>query len=333
MRANRPRMHKGAAWRGVMAAAGAYGLACVLALAAGSIGADAEQAVSEAPAQQPASDQQSAAADAFAGDDTCLICHDTQGESIGRTMHARVRNPRTPAATGMMCETCHGPGALHSETQDLTAIRRFTVMAPRDVSETCASCHKREDHLQWSGSMHDTRNLSCVSCHSVHSPMSADAQLRKATISDTCAGCHLDKLAKLRRSAHMPVREGKMECTSCHSPHGSPNVRMLRTGNTVNETCTSCHAEKRGPFLFDHPPVQESCVTCHDPHGSSNDRMLAVRMPMLCQRCHIATRHPSTLYDSAQFTGQSQRVVNRACVNCHSNIHGSNHPSGSMFVR
>ena len=51
----------------------------------------------------------------------------------------------------------------------------------------------------------------------------------------------------MQRSGHMPLREGKMDCSSCHDPHGSTNVRMLKVGNWVNETCVSCHTEKRGP--------------------------------------------------------------------------------------
>jgi DmsE family decaheme c-type cytochrome len=125
-----------------------------------------------------------------------------------------------------------------------------------------------------------------------------------------------------------------MECSSCHNPHGSQNVKMLREGHSVNESCASCHAEKRGPFLFEHAPGRESCVTCHDPHGSNNERMLVARLPMLCQRCHIATRHPGSIYDEAQLNvAKSNRIVGRGCVNCHSNIHGSNHPSGNRFVR
>ena len=131
------------------------------------------------------------------------------------------------------------------------------------------------------------------------SPRSQKAQLKAADQLKLCVNCHRDKVAKLDKSGHMPVREGKMECSSCHNPHGSTNVRLLKTGNTINESCTSCHAEKRGPYLFEHAGITgDSCATCHDPHGSSNDRMLVAKLPFLCQRCHNHTRHPSTIYDN-----------------------------------
>jgi mono/diheme cytochrome c family protein len=60
--------------------------------------------------------------------------------------------------------------------------------------------------------------------------------------------------------------------------------------------------------------------------------MLVTRPPMLCQRCHVATQHPSTIYD-ADLIGTSARVYARSCVTCHSAIHGSNHPSGQRFIR
>jgi hypothetical protein len=60
--------------------------------------------------------------------------------------------------------------------------------------------------------------------------------------------------------------------------------------------------------------------------------MLVAKLPMLCQRCHIGTRHPSTIYDNTVRTS-SNRLFNRGCVNCHQNIHGSNHPAGHAFLR
>ncbi len=184
--------------------------------------------------------------------------------------------------------------------------RRTSTTRPRGTSEvpgdeargaraqTCLTCHNRGTHAGWEGSTHEARNLSCTTCHSVHKPASFEQQLVKATETQLCATCHRAQVVKTERAvAHMPVREGKMSCSSCHNPHGSiSNVKALKVGNSVNESCMSCHAEMRGPVLWEHAPVRENCATCHDPHGSSNDRMLVVRMPMLCQRCHVATRHP-----------------------------------------
>lgn len=267
----------------------------------------------------------------YVGSDTCITCHDSEGKSLAKTEHARAANPRTPMGK-QGCESCHGPGKAHVEGDgDITKIRVFPKTAPREASQVCMSCHNRGDHAFFQGSMHDSRNVSCVTCHSVHDPKSEKAQLKKVTQTELCGGCHRPQVLKLQRTAHMPLREGKMECTSCHTPHGSANLRLLKTGNYINESCVSCHSEKRGPFLFEHPPGRESCVTCHDPHGSSNERLLVAKVPMLCQRCHIGTRHPSTIYDKNALT--SVRLVGRSCVQCHENIHGSNSPSGNTFHR
>jgi DmsE family decaheme c-type cytochrome len=273
------------------------------------------------------------AASDYIGAAKCRTCHEVQAKGYTESPHARGWDERAPAAD-RGCETCHGPGRLHVEDVGASGrLRNFKKIAPRDVSETCMTCHNREEHTNWQGGMHDARNVTCVNCHSVHTPKSEKGHLRGETVVATCAPCHREKVAKLQRSGHMPVREGKMDCSSCHNQHGSTNVRMLRAGNTVNEFCASCHSEKRGPFLWDHAPVRESCITCHDPHGSGNDRMLVAKAPMLCQRCHVGTGHPVRPYDGVALTASSNRLVGRGCVNCHSNIHGSNHPSGQFFQR
>jgi DmsE family decaheme c-type cytochrome len=132
------------------------------------------------------------------------------------------------------------------------------------------------------------------------------------------------------RSSHMPLREGKMTCTSCHNPHGTLTPSLLKEVS-LNNTCYTCHAEKRGPFLWVHPPVNENCANCHDPHGSNHENMLRVAKPRLCQQCHIETRHPTSPY--GRDTGSLKFVMGRQCVSCHAVIHGSNHPSGFAFTR
>jgi DmsE family decaheme c-type cytochrome len=279
----------------------------------------------EAQAQEPAAD--------FVGSDTCLACHDDMARGVSDGPHGRAAHPRSPAAL-QGCESCHGPGSRHVEDPgDPTTILRFGEVEPRVANEACLSCHTRTPHTLWAGSAHDARNLSCGSCHSMHAPASTHAQLTAATETQVCATCHRVQVNKMQRVAHMPVPEGRMACSSCHDPHGATNVRLLREGNWINESCLSCHTEKRGPFLFEHAAGRESCVSCHDPHGSSNDRMLVARTPMLCQRCHIGTRHPSTIYDATSVQNLSNRIIGRGCVNCHQQIHGSNHPSGQALTR
>jgi DmsE family decaheme c-type cytochrome len=277
--------------------------------------------------------QSSATSGEYVGEEKCLECHEDQGKGYHETPHGRAKNLRTPAAKNT-CETCHGPGKAHVDADGDGHIQNFKTMTPRQVGETCTTCHARSEHNNWAGSKHDSRNMSCTTCHSVHEPKSVEAQLKKETVTETCVQCHKKEVAKVHRSSHMPVREGKLECTTCHNPHGSQNVKMLREGNSINEACATCHAEKRGPFLWEHAAGRENCVTCHDPHGSNNERLLVAKLPMLCQRCHVSSRHPATIYENTQLNvSKSNRAVGRSCVNCHAMIHGSNHPSGAVFFR
>jgi len=275
------------------------------------------------PAEPPSSD--------YVGEDTCLGCHEDQ--SYKGTAHGLAMNERTPAANHG-CESCHGPGKAHAESGDSTLIKRFTAMSPAAVSETCTTCHNRASHALWDGSQHDQRNISCTTCHSIHSAKGTP-QLAARNQMELCSTCHRNVTNRQHRFNHMPVREGALVCTSCHNVHGSTNVRLLRAGTTIDESCTSCHTEKRGPYLWEHAPVSESCITCHDPHGSNNDRMLVSKLPFLCQRCHVTSRHPPTVYDGYLLNNSqnANKIFSRSCTVCHQQIHGSNAPSGKAFLR
>lgn len=301
---------------------------------AAEISQSAPESSAAAPApqaQSPAKAKPSSPAAKLVGEDTCLTCHEPVKEGYFKSKHHIALDGRTPAAK-QSCETCHGAGSEHAEDPTGVSLKDFKKMSADEIDATCTTCHNRGEHALWDNSTHANRGVSCTSCHSVHSPVSEIAQLKGKTQMELCANCHRDKVSKLDRSGHMPVREGKMQCTSCHNTHGSTNAKMLRVGDSIAGLCTSCHVDKRGPFLWEHAPVSEGCTTCHDPHGSQNERMLVAKLPILCQRCHVATRHPSTIYDSGVL-GTSNRLFARSCVTCHSQIHGSNHASGQFFLR
>lgn len=281
----------------------------------------------EAKVSPPAQD-----AGAYAGADACLTCHEDQKDK--GTPHGWAFNERTPAAA-QGCESCHGPGQAHIDAGgDAAAIINPAKLSADAASETCTSCHNRASHTFWDGSQHDQRQVGCVSCHSVHQPI-GEPLLKAKDEPAMCSSCHKPITNKQNRFNHMPVREGAMACSSCHNVHGSSNIKLLKAGTTIDESCTSCHADKRGPFLWDHAPVSESCTTCHDPHGSNNDRMLVAKQPFLCQRCHVTSRHPPTIYEGylLQNSQNANKIFGRSCVVCHQTVHGSNAPSGRTFLR
>jgi DmsE family decaheme c-type cytochrome len=268
------------------------------------------------------------------GSQACLKCHVVQAASFGVTLMGKIfRNPRN-AKEKASCETCHGPGSLHVKGgggRGVGGIISFRLNDPAQDVESlnaiCLGCHEKGNRTLWRGSTHDTRGIACVNCHTVMSNVTPKAQLSMLTEADTCFQCHKNKRSEIWRTSHMPIREGKITCSTCHNAHGTYGESLLKTA-TINDTCYKCHAEKRGPFLWEHAPVRENCLNCHEAHGSINDSMLKVSRPRLCQQCHTVADHPGN--PGSVLSGTS---FNRGCSNCHVKIHGSNSPAGSQLVR
>lgn len=310
-------------------------LLLLLTLMSGSARA-AEPAAAPAPAEPPKPSY------TRGGADTCLGCHDDEATlAVFRGAHGVPGNPHAPFGHGQLqCEACHGPGGLHARRppsgQKRTPVIRFTgdSITPVPVQNgMCSSCHKTDLGSGWHASAHATDEVACASCHKSHT--GSDPILKTSTQSDVCGTCHqIARMDQHRPFAHA-IDQGKMSCTGCHSVHGSANEALLAK-RTTNDTCYQCHADKRGPFLWEHAPVAEDCTSCHSPHGSIHPGMLTMRGPMLCQSCHSETGHPSIAATPALGLpggARQQYVVGMNCMNCHSKVHGSNHPSGSKLMR
>jgi DmsE family decaheme c-type cytochrome len=276
----------------------------------------------------------------------CMTCHregrELPAHEIFFTTMGIKGDPNSPFADGNHdCEACHGPSARHLRRQPdggrLPPPVTFSDKEPVEVqNEACMSCHQQGQHLfHWQGSTHDVEGNACVDCHDVHTP--SDAVLAVETQPAVCYECHREQRAQFLRQSRHPVQGataslshvGLMACTDCHQPHGGPGPALLAR-NTVNESCYECHAEKRGPFLWEHAPVQEDCSNCHTPHGSNYENLLVGRQPFLCQQCHLANFHVSNVYSGTGVLpdGNDQRMLGKQCLNCHVQIHGSNHPGG-----
>lgn len=272
----------------------------------------------------------------------CLACHgpdsDHPGHDILDTPHGYAAHSASPFTTSAnQCEACHGPSADHLRRLDdgsrpppAVSFIREERAEHRDAM--CTGCHAAEAGMHWPASEHRFHDVACTDCHRVH--QSPDPVIARATQAETCYTCHQRERAELlRRSAH-PVHAGSMTCTDCHAPHGGIGPAALLRAS-VNETCYDCHAALRGPFLWEHAPVREDCTHCHVPHGSAHADLLVARTPWLCQQCHLAQFHPSTLASGAGIPprGASGSILGQNCMNCHSQVHGSNHPSGPGLTR
>jgi DmsE family decaheme c-type cytochrome len=260
----------------------------------------------------------------------CRACHEEAITGMRGTRHAGLETS---------CAACHGDVSEHLrsnlEKGEPGPVVSMNRLKAEEVNKTCLQCHDSGHQANWAGGAHERRGVSCTSCHSVHSFESGKGQLKTQRDAETCYTCHTNIRTKQMRASHHPVREGLMSCASCHDAHDGTRPKMV-AANWANEKCLECHTEKRGPFLWEHAPVRENCMSCHDPHGSNHEKLLTAKQPFLCQRCHLNTRHPGTLYDGRNAVLASSanvRAIEHSCRNCHQNIHGGNAPSGPYLGR
>lgn len=275
------------------------------------------------------------------GADTCIKCHDEDNTypifPIFKSKHGQRQDPRSPMAQ-LQCETCHGPLGLHNKSpqtgEKRPAMIGFGTKFRHNIEQQnkqCLQCHQHESRIHWEGSTHASAALSCSFCHTIHAEQDPVLDQRQQT--SVCWRCHNKQRAEFNKTSAHPLRQGKMACHQCHQAHGSFNEKSLKQNK--NELCLSCHGEKRGPFLWSHPPAMEDCGLCHEAHGSIHADLLKKRAPLLCQQCHAIAGHPSIAYTGNNLSGANPNafLLGKSCLNCHSQIHGSNHPSGVKLIR
>ena len=274
------------------------------------------------------------------GDAQCTRCHDAEDNpallDIGKTRHGTLADGRTPT-----CTSCHGaseahinPGAATKRPKPDRTFTKSSLTPVAERNEACMSCHRRDStRSHWEGSVHQARDLACTSCHQIHTQH--DAVREKRTQAEVCFACHKEQRTQINRPSRHPIPEGKVVCSDCHNPHGSVGPKLVKR-DSVNDTCYTCHMEKRGPFVHNHEPVGEDCGLCHNPHGTVTENLLKMRAPFLCHQCH--TPHgPNTpqllgrqvVPNTVTTTGKNAVNITqgRGCLNCHTEVHGSNNPS------
>jgi DmsE family decaheme c-type cytochrome len=255
----------------------------------------------------------------------CLRCHSNMATQLNVAASHQICG-----ANGFDCTTCHDPhGRLRPETR----------------TDLCLKCHDNgSPTMAWHSSIHARNGVACADCHNPHpnqnvqqalniqhtnirrsprSPMAVDEPY-------VCYKCHADVYAQTSMPSHHPIKEGKITCSDCHDSHGQTEDNLREP--TINMVCYRCHAEKQGPFAYEHPPVTENCAICHNPHGAVANNLLRQPTTFLCLRCHTGHRKGPNFHD-AQLLGDigmnpgSQAAFYTDCTQCHNQIHGSDVPS------
>ena len=160
------------------------------------------------------------------GTEGCMRCHGGENmQVVGDTPHGDLDNPHSPYAQ-KGCESCHGPGSLHVSRArggvGFPAMMVFDDRAPAaDRNGACLDCHGESmealEGMAWTGSAHDTDDITCGACHQLHTtdtPLADQKQQAKA-----CFSCHQETEKTHPRFESAGIVFDQLSCWDCHDVH------------------------------------------------------------------------------------------------------------------
>jgi DmsE family decaheme c-type cytochrome len=285
----------------------------------------------------------------------CLTCHPRRDDLLQGSYHRSLAT--TSSDTG--CETCHGHGALHVATSGLSRLITRPDRA-KDGAATCRSCHDHVDAVDfhWQGRKKPllSDNLTCTSCHRVHSPVLRNlgghaegvastpraggfvpASRQQAPTNRVCMKCHAPALDLLVGTIHetvgLPDTALDEGCGACHAgafKHANNAgrrhlVSSLRGSDrkTQLDTCARCHSgdqAMRHVKIGSHHRRGVSCLSCHSP-AAPKGRVRA-DAEKNCATCHqdiaAAFRMPNHHpVDVQRKDPNKPRLGQMGCTHCH----------------
>lgn len=183
---------------------------------------------------------------------TCYSCH--KNKLTTKNTHAPVANLR--------CLDCHD-GKVAEYNMEYEGESKYLV--PDPIEPSCASCHEKVTKWKYNRYPHGPASDGrCIRCHNPHG--SDNEFFLRKPIWDLCTTCHSEKadgkhvvssFVFSRNSGGHPTRsdtvkdparpERAFTCTSCHNPHGSSGIYLLRMkGSMTFGVCQRCHDKAGG---------------------------------------------------------------------------------------
>jgi DmsE family decaheme c-type cytochrome len=184
--------------------------------------------------------------------ETCLGCHAGIHPDFQRSPHAKA---------GLSCLSCHNVHKPKVQENLLVATQ----------PQLCFQCHT-DVKPNFDMPFHHPVNegvVKCTDCHDVHGTFGPNNLRATADQNMICTKCHNDVRGPFVYE-HAAVRaEG---CMGCHSPHGSPNPRMLNMPS-INTLCNQCHSRVAAGTVHSMGAGSDElapCTSCHTYiHGSN----------------------------------------------------------------
>lgn len=199
-----------------------------------------------------------------------------------------------------------------------------------DGSEDCAMCHD-EVAAAFQETIHGIAERgapSCVACHgdgTAHMEEGGDPELISIPAGTAgirmCLECHQQTETMFStRSVHADTN---IDCSGCHSIHGSDRGRPALLKTDSKALCASCHPQQANSFRRPYGHRLDlgglDCASCHNPHGGAGEHSLKVNRAGdgPCVDCHAEKRGPFAFPHVSGVTGD--------CMSCHQ-PHGSSNP-------
>ncbi len=210
------------------------------------------------------------------------------------------------------CESCHGPGSAH-----VAHPVRATIVNPARLdfvaaSDTCIRCHSQGrppanpidgKYYDWPVGFHMGLRLSDFWELEAHKP----GELSFTHFPDGTA--HKNRMQGNDFAQSLMYTRG-VTCFSCHDPHGSDNVAMLREKG--NNLCLTCHGPNApiGPFA-----TSISAHTHHKP-DSTGSQCVSCHMPLIEETLGDVKVHAHTFRFITPAATQASNIPN-PCTLCH----------------